>query len=94
MLIDVLGRMSIDVGWVWEVDKRVVSVDSGRRVSVDGQMLLSIDAICLPLRMVRSSIAGSEMRSVCSLLLLILLGMYLKRQENILSVFASNKNLD
>ena len=50
-------------------------------MSVDGQMLLSIDEVRFPLRMVRSSSAGSEKRSVYSLFLLVLLGMHLKRQE-------------
>ena len=85
--------MSIDVGWVWAVDRRVVFVDGGRRVSVDEQVLLSIDAVRLPMRMVRSRSAGSEKRSVWFLLFLVLLGMHLKRQENVLSVFVSNKNL-
>ena len=79
--------MSIDVGWVWAVDGRVVSVDGERRVSVDGHMLLSIDEVRLLLRMQRSSSEGSEKRSVCSLLLLVLLGINLKTQENFLSVF-------
>ena len=70
--------MSIDVGWVWAVDGRVVSFDGGRRVSVDEHVLLSINVVHLSLRMVRSSSAGSEKRSVCSLLLLVLLGMHLK----------------
>ena len=74
--------MSIDVGRVWAVDGRVVSFDGGRRVSVDEHVLLSINMVHLSLRMVRSSSAGSEKRSVCSLLLLVLLGMHLKRQEN------------
>ena len=86
--------MLIDVGWVCAVDERVVSVDGGRRASVDEQVLLSIDAVRLPLRMVRFRRAGSEKRSVCSLFLLVLLGMHLKRQEIFLSVFTSNKNLD
>ena len=86
--------MSIDVEWVWAVDGRMVSVDGGRRVSFDEQVLLSIDALRLLLRMVRSRSVGSEKRSVCSLLLLVLLGMHLKRQEIILSIFAGNKNLD
>ena len=86
--------MLIDVGWVCAVDERVVSVDGGRRASVDEQVLLSIDAVRLPLRMVRSRSAGSENRSVCSLLLLVLLGMNLKRQEIFLSVFSRNKNLN
>ena len=92
--IDVWGGISIDVGWVWAVDGRVVSVDDGRRMSFDEQVLLSIDVLRLPLRMVRSRSAGSEKISVCSLLLLVLLGMHLKRQEIFLSVFASKKNLD
>ncbi|KAF2575263.1 hypothetical protein F2Q70_00004131 [Brassica cretica] len=52
--IDVQSGMSIDVGWVGAVDRRVVSVDSGRQVSLDGHVLLSIDALRLPLWMVRS----------------------------------------
>ena len=86
--------MSIDVGWVWAVNRRVVLVDDGRRVSVDEQVMLSIDAVCFSLQIVRSRSVGSENRSVCSLLLLVLLGMHLKRQYKNLSVFASNKNLD
>ena len=86
--------MSIDVEWVWAVDRRVVSADGGRRVSVDEHVMLSIDAVCLSLWMVRSRRTGSEKRSVCSLLLLVLLGMHLKRKEKVLTVFASNKNLD
>ncbi|KAF3529359.1 hypothetical protein DY000_02040075 [Brassica cretica] len=78
--IDVRGGISIDVGWVWAFEGRVVSVDNGRRVSFDEQVLLSIDVLRLPLRMVRSRSAGSEKRSVCSLLLLVLLGMHLKTQ--------------
>ncbi|KAF3555877.1 hypothetical protein F2Q69_00015863 [Brassica cretica] len=85
--IDVRGGMSIDVEWVWAVDGRMVSVDGGRRVSFDEQVMLSIDALRLLLRMVCSRSVGSEKRSVCSLLL-VLLGMHLKRQEIILSIFA------
>ena len=42
MSIDVQGGISIDDGWVWAVDGRVVSVDGGTRVSFDEQVLLSI----------------------------------------------------
>ena len=46
-------------------------------------MLLSIDEERIPLRIERSKLAGSdENSSWFSLLFLVLLGMYLKRQEN------------
>ncbi|KAG5400329.1 hypothetical protein IGI04_014936 [Brassica rapa subsp. trilocularis] len=60
--------MSIDVWWVWAVDGRMVSVEGGRRVSFDEQVLLSIDVLRFPLQMVRSRSAGSEKRSACYLL--------------------------
>ncbi|KAG5388728.1 hypothetical protein IGI04_030269 [Brassica rapa subsp. trilocularis] len=62
--IYVRSGMSIDVGWVWAVDRRVVFVDGGRRVSVDEQVLLSIDAVRLPMRML--SLVGPEKVSVNS----------------------------
>ena len=74
--------MSIDVGWVGAVDGRVVSVDGGMRVSIDERVLLSIDAVHFPLRFERSKCARSKKSSVCFLLLLVLLGLHLKRQEN------------
>ena len=73
--------MSIDVGWVEAVDGKVVSVYGGRRVSVDKLMLLSIDAVRFSLWIEHSKRAGSEKRSVCSLLLPVLLDMHLKRQK-------------
>ena len=82
--------MSGGNGWSTEE----FSVDGGRRVSVDERVLLSIDVVRFSLRIERSKFAGSEKSSVCSLLLLVLLGMHLKRQEKKLSVFARNKNLD
>ena len=47
-----------------------MSVDGGRRVSVDEQVLLSIDAVRLSLRIGRSKRAGSDKSSLCSFLLL------------------------
>ncbi|KAF3512445.1 hypothetical protein F2Q69_00005885 [Brassica cretica] len=68
--IDVRCGMSIDVGWVRAGDRRVVSVEGGKRVSVDERVLLSIDAVHFSLWIERSKRAGSEKSSVCSLLLL------------------------
>ncbi|KAG5401139.1 hypothetical protein IGI04_015746 [Brassica rapa subsp. trilocularis] len=62
--------MSIDVRWVGAVNGRVVLVDGERLVSVDNHVLLSNDALRFPLRTEHSRRAGSEKRSVCSLLLL------------------------
>ena len=56
--------MSIDVGWVWAVDERVVSVDGERRVSVDERVLLSIDAVCFSLRIEYSKCGGSKKRAL------------------------------
>ena len=67
----------------------------GRRWKASfGGRTCEVVKVRLPLRMVRSSSAGSEKRSVCSLLFLLLLGMHPKTQEIFLSVFASNKILD
>ena len=79
--------MSIDVGWVWVVDRRVVSVDGGRRVSVEKRVWLSIDVVRFSLWIERYKRAGSEKSNVCSLLLLVLLGMRLKRQKKIFISF-------
>ena len=96
--MDVRTGVSIDVGWKISVDGRVSSVDSGERVSVDGTgvlvdggwretsdelVLLSIDEEHLPLRIKCSKLAESDKNiNWFSLLLLVLLGTYLKRQEN------------
>ena len=79
--------MSIDVRWVGAVDGRVVLVDGGRLVSVDNHVFLSNDVLRFPLRTEHSRRAGSEKKSVCSLLLLVLLGMRLKRQKKIFISF-------
>ena len=95
--IDVRDELSIDLGWKISVVGRVASVDGGERVSVDGigiwvdggwrisveeLTLMSIDEERLPLRIEHSKLAGSdEKSSYVSLLLLVLLGMHLKRQE-------------
>ena len=88
--IDVRCEVSVDVGWEVSVDGRVVSVDGGRRVSVDKQVLLLIDSVCFCLRIEGSKRAISEKRSVCFVLLLVLLGMHLKDKKIVLSDFASN----
>ncbi|KAF2580826.1 hypothetical protein F2Q68_00004620 [Brassica cretica] len=95
--IDVRDEVSIDVRWKISVVGRVASVDGGERVSIDEigvrvdggwqvsidkLVLLSIDEERLPLRIERSKLAGSdENSSGVSSLLLVLLGMHLKRQE-------------
>ena len=85
--------MSIDGRWVSSVDggERVpvdgtsTWVDSGWRKSSDEQVLLSIDQECASLRIERSKFAWfGENSSWVSLLLLVLLGMYLKIQEKFL----------
>ena len=97
--IDVRDEVSIDIGCKISVDGRVASVgggervsvdeigvwvDGGWRVSIDELVLLSIDEELLPLRIKRSKLAGSdENSSGVSLLLLVLLGMHLKRQEKV-----------
>ena len=86
--------MSIDVGWEVSVDGRVVSVDGGRLVSVNERVLLSIDAVHIFfffLRIERPKYAGSENSSVCSLLLLVLLGMHLKYKKKTYQFFSTNK---
>ena len=79
------GRVaSVDGDGRVSVDEIGVSIDCGMRMSVDELMMLSIDAECLSLRIERSKIAGSsENSSDVSLLLLVLLGMHLKRQKKI-----------
>ncbi|KAF3546651.1 hypothetical protein DY000_02007272 [Brassica cretica] len=61
--IDVRGGMSIDAWWAWAVDRGVISIDDGRRVPGDEHVLLSNNAVHLPLRMVHSRSAGSEKRT-------------------------------
>ena len=74
--------VSIDVKVRVSVDEDGVSVGRGASVSVDRQLMASIDAERISLRIERSKLAGSsENKSWDSLLLLVLLGMYLKRQE-------------
>ena len=64
------------------VDEIGVSVDCGMRMLVDELVMLSIDAERLSLRIKCSKLAGSTKNSSdISLLLLVLLGMHLKRQE-------------
>ncbi|KAF2602023.1 hypothetical protein F2Q70_00025830 [Brassica cretica] len=89
--ISVDGRVvSVDGGERVSVDEIGVWVDGGWRVSIDELVLLSIDELVLlsideellPLRIKRSKLAGSdENSSGVSLLLLVLHGMHLKRQE-------------
>ncbi|KAF3559246.1 hypothetical protein F2Q69_00013680 [Brassica cretica] len=43
--IDFRGGMLIDDGWIRAVDRRVISFDGGKRVSVDEKVMLSIDAV-------------------------------------------------
>ena len=99
--IDVQTEVSIDFRGKISVDRRVSSVDGGRRLSIDKTgvwvdggwwessdelVLLSIDEERLSLRIKRSKLEGSdENSSWISLLLLVLLGMHLKRQEIFLS---------
>ncbi|KAF3578168.1 hypothetical protein DY000_02030821 [Brassica cretica] len=89
--ISVDGRVvSVDGGERVSVNEIGVWVDGGWRVSIDELVLLSIDELVLlsideellPLRIKRSKLAGSdENSSGVSLLLLVLHGMHLKRQE-------------
>ena len=77
--------VSVDMKVRVSVDEDGVSVGRGASVSVDRQLMASIDAERISLRIERSKLAGSsENKSWDSLLLLVLLGMYLKRQEKIL----------
>ena len=74
--------VSVDRKMRVSVDEDGVSVGRGASVSVDRQLMASIDAERISLRIERSKLAGSsENKSWDSLLLLVLLGMYLKRQE-------------
>ena len=77
------GSVSIDVRTEGSIDVRCkMSVDGRRVSSVDGGERVSVDEEILPLRIGRSKLAGSVENSTwVSLLLLVLLGMYLKRQE-------------
>ena len=69
-------RVSVDGTSVW--------VDGGWSKSSDEQVLLSIDEERVSLRIVRSKHTGSgDNSSWVSLLLLVLLGMYLKIQKKI-----------
>ena len=86
-------RWSIDRCRVGMGGRRNSSLGRWGKASVGRRTCAFVDkcGTFFPLRMVRSSSAGSEKRSVCSLLLLLLLGMHLK---NLPVFFASNKNLD
>ena len=65
-------------------DEIGVLVDVGWRVSIDKLVLLSINGERLSLWIKRSKRAGSdENSSGVSLLLLVLLGMHLKRKEKV-----------
>ena len=55
-----------------------VSISGSSQLSVDGFVLLSIDAARLSLRIVCSKSVGTENSSDFSLLLLVLLNMHLK----------------
>ena len=66
--------MSIDV-------VEVVSIDVVEVVSIDVVEVVSIDDMCFSLRIERSKCAGSEKKSNSSLLLLVLIGMYLKDKK-------------
>ena len=72
---------SVDGGGRVSVDEDGVSVDCGWRVSIDELVLLSIDGERLSLRIERSNLVGSETKSNSSLLLLVLIGMYLKDKK-------------
>ena len=65
------GQLSIDV-------LVEVSIRGNSQLSVDRFVLLSIDAVHLSLRIVRSKRAESENSSAFFLLVLVLLGVHLK----------------
>ena len=66
-----LSEVSIDV-------VEVVSIDVVKVVSIDVVEVVSIDDVCFSLRIERSKLVGSEKKSNSSLLLMVLIGMYLK----------------
>ena len=55
-----------------------MSIDVVEVVSIDVVEVVSIDDVCFSLRIERSKRDGSEKKSNSSLLLLVLIGMYLK----------------
>ena len=57
---------------------KVVSIDVVEVVSINVVEVVSIDDVRFSLRIERSKRAGSEKKSNSSLLLLVLIGMYLK----------------
>ena len=50
-------------------------------MSIDVEVLVSIDTVRFSVRIERSKRAGSEKKSNSSLLLLVLIGMYLKNKK-------------
>ena len=85
MSVDGGERVSVDGGERVSVDGTSAWADGGWRESSDEQALLSIGEEHASLRIERSKLAGSgENSSRVSLVLLVLLGMYLKIQEKIL----------
>lgn len=78
--VDGEERVSIDV-------RMSLSVDVGLQESVDGTVIILIDAENFSLRIVHSKSAGSENCSGDFLLLLVLLGMHLKKKRKKFSVF-------
>ena len=83
---------------MWSVDRCRVRSVCRRKSSLCrrwkatvGRVLLSIDAVCFSSRIERYKREGSKNSSVCFLLLLVLLGMYLKDKKKIFQFFGSNK---
>ena len=64
----------------------MVSIDVVEVVSIDVAEVVSIDVACLSLRIERSKRVGSEKKSNSSLLLLVLIGIYLKGKKKIFYV--------
>ena len=78
--------LSVDMGERESVDGTGFWVDGGWAKSSDTEVLLSVDKERASLRIERSKLAESgENSSWVFLLLLILLGMYLKIQEKFMS---------
>ena len=76
---------SVDVGERVSLDGVWNSVDGCLWKSVDEQASVSIDVERICLRIERSKAAGSVDKSSLFFLLLVLLGMHLKRKENFIS---------
>ena len=73
-MLYVCGLESIDA----QVEVLIVALS---QMSIDEEELVSIDAARFSLRIVHSKCAGSEKNSNFSLLILVLMGMYLKNKK-------------